>query len=159
TEPSGGPGEEELLPGPGHAHVAEAALLLEVLGLALHAPVGKKPFLQPHQKNRPEFKALGGVEGQEAYPGGRGPVLLLAGVEREAIQVGAEVGPGALPALELLERAQDAFHPLEPAVDGAGRGGAGAGGGLEADLPEERAGDGGKGLGPEPGPSPPDQRG
>ena len=58
-------GEVEPLPGPRDADVGEAALLLELVGLAERAQVGEHAVLHADEEHRRELEALGRVQGHE----------------------------------------------------------------------------------------------
>ena len=75
-----GAGEIELLFGPGHGHIAQAALLLHLVRLADGPDAGEDALLGPHQKDHGELQPLGRVHGHHHHA-----VLLVL-----AVQIGVQ---------------------------------------------------------------------
>ena len=133
----------ELVPGPGDAHVAEPPLLLEVLGLALHARrAGRRSSSMPIRKTSRYSRPLAPWSVIRVTRAGPGPSSSSAGVERQAVQVGEQVRPPW--ALALLEAAPASRGRCSTAGSfrsaAAAEAGAGARRLLEADLLEQAAG-------------------
>ena len=105
-------GQNQRVHGAGHAHVAEAALLLQLVGIVEGARVGKEALFQAGQKDQRKLQPLGGVQRHQRNAGlgielirigGQGGVVQELG-QRLAAGFGVVGGVGQL--LQVLNAAE-----------------------------------------------------
>ncbi|MNH22644.1 hypothetical protein D3C79_825080 [compost metagenome] len=81
----------ELLHGAGHAHVAEAALLLEPARLLGGLLAGEHALLHPDQQHQRELQSLGAVQRHQLHRIGVFVRLILAGLQRRVGEEGRQI--------------------------------------------------------------------
>ncbi|MNX81717.1 hypothetical protein D3C86_1134120 [compost metagenome] len=121
--------QEQALLGAGDAHVAQPALLLDLVGVIEGALVREEPLLHPDQEDHRELQALGRVQGHE------GDGLALGGLIRVRDQGrGQQEGPQR-GVVALLREEVSAAHQLLQVLDP----GAALDGGVAAIVGQEAA--------------------
>ena len=108
-------GEGQLLLGPGHGHVAEPPLLLQLLLVVLGGGAGEDPLLHPHHVHHRELQPLGGVNGHHGDAVVAGLHAVQICVQGNLVQ---EAGEGGVLRL-LLQEAQDVGFQLLNVLDAA----------------------------------------
>ena len=107
----------QLLPGAGHSHIAQAALLLHFGSVAHGAVSGEKPLLHAYHEHLREFQSLGGVHGHHGHAVVAVRAAVQIGVQGDLVQ---KSGEARLRALGVFQIRQDAgfqlLHVLQPAA-------------------------------------------
>ena len=98
-----GVGNRQGLFGTGDGHIAQAALLLQILPASGAAGAGEQSLLKAHQADMVEFQALGAVHGHHDHGVGLRVVLLNVRIEGDFLQEAMEAG-----FLRILHIAEDA---------------------------------------------------
>ena len=112
-----GAGHDQGVHGAGHADVAEAAFLLEAVGVDQGARAGEEAFFHAGEKDQRELEALGGVQGHQGHAR-LGGVLVGVGDQGGVVE---ELGQGLAAFLRVLGGVGE-FLEVFDAGEGLGRG-------------------------------------
>jgi len=108
-------GEEELPLGPGHAHIAEAPLLLDGQRVDRGSTVREEPLLQADQEHAGKLQPLRGMQGHQGHELALVPHGIDIGHERDVFEEARE-GAVLRPLGEGGSRVYELSHVLEPSL-------------------------------------------